>query len=481
MRVKKALLFNPPVGLYQRGEERCQADIEGSATISVRPPNNLGYMASVLRLIGVDPLIRDYPVEKNRSFVEDLKSFNPDMLIMSITTATIEKDLEYFKIAKDIKKDIITVAEGAHFITAPLSSFNKEVYNFMDFAIYGESEGIIDKFVNALNKGLNISEVRGLIFRRNNEWIKTLPSPFVEDLDSLPFPARDLIKNELYINPDTGNPMATIQTSRGCPAKCIYCLTPIVSGSRIRKRSPKNIVDEIEECMESYGIKEFFFRADTFTMDKDWVISVCKEIIDRGLKIKWVANSRVKPLDEEALLWMRKSGCYLIAFGIESGSDESLKLMKKGSTVQDAIIAVNMAKKIGFKTYCFFMLGFPWEKEEDINKTIEFAKKLPCDFAEFHIAIPYYGTELFELVKEEGLLNDEITGHNYFTNPVIGTKYLSREKVLKLRRKALISFYLRPSYVIKTLINTRSFKKFLIYTKYGLRLLKNSIFKTNIY
>ena len=110
MKIRKVLLFNPPVGLYQRGEERCQADIEGSATISIRPPNNLGYMASVLRLIGITPLIRDYPVEKDKDFITDLKAFNPDMLIMSITTATIEKDLEYFKIAKDVKKDIITVA-----------------------------------------------------------------------------------------------------------------------------------------------------------------------------------------------------------------------------------------------------------------------------------------------------------------------------------------------------------------------------------
>jgi len=473
MRIKKVLLFNPPIGFFQRGEERCQADIEGSATISVRPPNNLGYMASVLRLIGITPLIRDYPVEKDKDFITDLKAFNPDMIVMSITTATIEDDLEYFKIAKRMREDVITVAEGAHFITVPLSSFDKEIYNFMDFAMYGESEGVIDKLVNALNKNLDVSEVRGLIFRENNGWTKTPPAPFIEDLDSIPFPARDLMRNELYINPDTGNPMATIQTSRGCPAKCIYCLTPIVSGSKTRKRSAENIVNEIEECINKYGIKEFFFRADTFTIDKNWVISVCKEIIKKDLRIKWVANSRVKPLEEETLKWMKKAGCYLIAFGIESGSDRSLKLMKKGATVDDAVKAVKMAKRVGLKTYCFFMLGFPWEKREDIDKTIEFSKKLPCDFAEFHIAIPYYGTELFDLAKKEGLLNEEVTGHNYFTNPVIGTKYLSKEEVLSLRKKALISFYLRPVYIIKTSSTIKSFKSLLNYIKYGLRLLKN--------
>lgn len=477
MRIKKVLFFNPPVGFYQRGEERCQANIEGSAAISIRPPNNLGYMASVLRRIGIVPLIRDYPVERDRDFVKDLKTFDPEMIVMSITTATIEDDLLYFKLAKEVKKDIITVAEGAHFITAPISSFDEDIYKYIDFAMYGESEAIIDKLVIALNNDLDVSNVKGLIFKRGDSWIKTQPSPFIEHLDSLPFPARDLMRNELYINPDTGNPIATIQTSRGCPASCIYCLTPIVSGKKIRKRSAENIVDEVEECIKNYGIHEFFFRADTFTMDKDWVISVCKEIIRRNLKTKWVANSRVKPLDEETLVWMKKAGCYLVAFGVESGSNESLKLMKKGTTVEDAVRAVNMAKRVVLKTYCFFMLGFPWEKEEDIKKTIDFSKTLPCDFSEFHIAIPYYGTELFKLVKREGLLKGDITGHNYFTNPVIGTKYLTREEVIRLRKKALISFYLRPTYMIRMLAGLKSYKELVNYITYGLRLL-SSLIKT---
>ncbi|MDI6860633.1 MAG: radical SAM protein [Caldisericia bacterium] len=473
--IKKVLLMNPPIGKFQRGEERCQADIEGGSAISIRPPNNLLYLASILRLYKKEVIVRDYPVEKDKSFEKDLKEFNPQMIIMSITTGTIEKDLEIFKLVKEYDKNIITIAEGAHFITAPLSSFNKEIYKYLDFAFYGESEYVLKNFLEVYEGSKDLEKVKGLIYKKNGFWIKNENPPFIEDLDSLPFPARDLIRNELYKNPDTDKPIATIQASRGCPGNCIYCLAPIVSGKIVRKRSPKNIVDEIEECVKKYKIDNFFLRADTFTIDKDWVIEISKEIIKRNLKVKWVANSRTKPIDKEMLLWMRKSGCYLIAFGLESGSEKSLKLMKKGVSVEDNLNAVKLAKEIGFKIYSFFIIGFPWENEDDIMETINFSLKIPSDFVEFHIATPYYGTELYKMMKEENLLQNDIEGHNYFSNPIGGTKYLTREKVLSLRKKALLKFYLRPNYIFKTLIrqNPRTLKN---YIYYGFKLVKNSLF-----
>jgi len=468
--------MNPPVGVYQRGEERCQADVEGGSAISIRPPNNLGYLASILRNLGKDVIIRDYPVEKDKNFIKDLKENNFDLIIMSITTGTIEEDLEIFKIVKDFNKNILTVAEGAHFITAPLDSFRKDIYKYLDFAFFGESESVIKEFIKEFENSKNFSNVKGLIYKNDGEWRKNEKSPFIEDLDSLPFPARDLMRNELYINPDTDKPMATIQTSRGCPGSCIYCLAPIVSGKFLRKRSPENIVDEIEECVKKYKIDNFFLRADTFTIDKEWVINISKEILNRNLKIKWVANSRVKPIDEEMLIWMKKSGCYLIAFGLESGSEKSLDLMKKGVTIEDNINAVKLAKKVGLKVYSFFIIGFPWEDREDILKTIELAKSLPSDFVEFHIATPYYGTELYEMMKRENLLFENPEGHNYFSNPIGGTKYLTKESVINLRKKALLSFYLRPTYIFKTLIaqNPKTLKNYL---KYGFKLIKNNLFQ----
>ncbi len=467
--------MNPPVGVFQRGEERCQADVEGGSAISLRPPNNLLYLASILREYQIEPIVRDYPVEKDKNFISDLENYNFDMIIMSITTGTIEKDLEYFKIAKEFNNNIITIAEGAHFITAPTESFNKDIYNFLDFAFFGESEYVLKEFLSFYENKKDLKNVRGLIYKNGNFWIKNEKPPFIENLDSLPFPARDLIRNELYINPDTDKPIATIQTSRGCPGSCIYCLAPIISGKVVRKRSPKNIVDEIEECLKKYNIDNFFLRADTFTIDRDWVIEISNEIVRRNLKIVWVANSRTKPIDKEMLIKMKEAGCYLLAFGIESGSDKSLKLMKKGTNKEDNEKAIKLAKELGFKVYSFFIIGFPWETKEDILETIDFALKTPSDFVEFHIATPYYGTELYEMMEKEGLLKEDIEGHNYFSNPIGGTKYLSKEEVINLRKKALLRFYLRPNYIFKTLLskNPKSLKN---YIKYGFRLIKNIIF-----
>jgi len=473
--IKRILLMNPPYGIFQRGEERCQADIEGGSAISLRPPNNLGYIASILKNLGKEVVIRDYPVEKDMDFIKDLKYYDFDLILMSITTGTIEDDLKFFKTAKNLNKNIITVAEGAHFITAPIESFKRDIFKYLDFAFFGESEYIIKEFLNNYENNISLSEVKGLIYKDNGEWIKNEKPPFIENLDYLPFPARDLMRNDLYINPDTDKPMATIQASRGCPGNCIYCLAPIVSGKNLRKRSPENIVDEIEECINKYKIDNFFLRADTFTIDKEWVIKISKEIIKRNLNIKWVANSRVKPIDEEMLIWMKKSGCYLIAFGLESGSDKSLKLMKKGVTIEDNINAVKLAKKLGFKVYSFFIIGFPWEDRQDILRTIEFSKKLPSDFVEFHIATPYYGTELYDIMKKENLIFEDLEGHNYFSNPLGGTKYLTREDIINLRKKALLSFYLRPNFILRTLL-TQNPKTIKNYIKYGFKLIKNNLF-----
>ncbi|MGB9750150.1 MAG: B12-binding domain-containing radical SAM protein [Caldisericia bacterium] len=473
--IKRILLMNPPYGMFQRGEERCQADVEGGSAISLRPPNNLGYIASILKNLGKEVVIRDYPVEKDKDFIKDLKNYNFDLILMSITTGTIEEDLKFFKTTKNFNKNIITIAEGAHFITAPIESFKSEIFKYLDFAFFGESEYVVKEFINSYENNKSLSQVKGLIYKDNGEWIKNEKPPFIENLDFLPFPARDLMRNDLYKNPDTDKPMATIQTSRGCPGNCIYCLAPIVSGKNLRKRSPKNIVDEIEECINKYKIDNFFLRADTFTIDKDWVIEISNEIIKRNLKIVWVANSRVKPIDEEMLIWMKRSGCYLIAFGLESGSEKSLKLMKKGVTVEDNINAVKLAKKLGFKVYSFFIIGFPWEDREDILKTIELSKKLPSDFVEFHIATPYYGTELYDIMKKENLLDNNPEGHNYFSNPVGGTKYLTREEIINLRKKALLSFYLRPNFILKTLL-TQNPKTIKNYIKYGFKLIKNNLF-----
>lgn len=475
--VHSALLFNPPGPLYQRGEDRCQASVEDSSAISLRPPNDLAYMAAMLRTIGITPIVTDYPAEGLgwKRFKKDLIAQQPDLIVMSVTTGTILDDMEAFRIARRLLPEVITVAKGAFFFACDLRRLESAEFDAMEYALVGESETIINDLVEGIRNGIDPSGIPNIIHRGvGGSWNRTVIREFEKDVDSIPFPARDLIKNELYVRPDTGEPQATIQTARGCPSQCVFCLTPLISGARVRQRSPKNIVDEIEECVRHYGIRQFFFKADTFTINRKFVIDLCQEILRRELRISWVANSRVDTIDEERLLWMKKAGCWLVAYGFESGNDDILRRMKKEATVADAEKAVRMTRAAGVRTYGFFMLGLPWDTHDTIRQTLDFAKRLDCDYSEIHLATPYEGTELHTLVVEAGLLADDVAGHNYFSDPVVGSMFVSREDLLRYRREGMRRLFLSPKYVIRTLSRIRSVKEFGNYAKYGARMIRNA-------
>lgn len=475
--IRKAFLCYPPVGLFQRGEERCQADIEGSATQAPHAPNDLGYLAANLEKIGVESIIRDYPAEKSKkgNTYSDITSYNPDVIIISTTTPTFLKDIEFLKKIKSFLPGVMTIAKGSCFYSFSLEELKNDTFKYLDIAIYGEAEFIINDIANSLRKGDSMKDIKGLIINIGTKDVtRTLRPDFCEDLDALPFPKRGLIKNELYKNPVTDRPMATIVVSRGCPAQCIFCLTPLISGYKLRKRSVQNVIEELKDCVDNYGIKDFFFRADTFTMDKEYVRKLCKEINSNNLKIAWVANSRTDVVDEELLKVMKNSGCWLIAFGIESGNDEIQKKIKKGATSKEAYSAIKLCRKIGVKTLGFFMIGFPWDSEATIKDTFNLMKELDCDFIEVHIAMPFEGTELNITCKEIGLINGSPIGYNYFSNPYIGgTLYLGREQLVELRKKMIRSHYLRLAYIYRTLRNCRSIRECFNYFRYGLRLVTN--------
>ena len=495
MKFKKALLIYPPVGFFQRGEERCQADVSAGSAINIREPVDLALIASKLEQLDIESVIRDYPSEnKNwKHYKKDLIELNPDIVLISVTDATVTEDLHALKIAKSYNQNILTLAKGSVF-----SSYNKEVIEVIDFtildvAICGEAEFIINNVLSALCKMDNfnpdnddysanhnavadnnvLSKVKGIAFGKDSHFTITAPRKLDADLDSLPYPKRSLINKSYYVRPDTNKPQATIQVSRGCPYSCIFCLSPVISGNRTRTRSVENITGEIEECISLYNIKDFFFRADTFTSNKKFVIDLCREIIKKSLDINWVANSRVDTFDDEMALWMKKAGCWLIAFGIESGNNKILKHIKKNTSSTQAINAIKICKNTGIKTYCFFVIGFPWDSKDSIRETFNLALSPGVDFIEIHIATPYPETELFSISRKFGLIKNSFSGYNYFSNPPSGTLFVSREELLKLRKEGLKKFYFRKEYIIKKLTSVRSAVEIFNYIKYGIKLFKN--------
>jgi len=467
---KKVLLINPPTGVYDRAD-RCQAPIEEEGIEMIRPPINLAYMGAMIEKAGHRAVIKDYPAEggKVTDFENDLKKIKPNLLVLNVTTPTLDSDLALCKVSKKIDKKIMIIAKGAHFY-----EFDKKVlsnFDDLDLVIRGEPELVIEEIV----KGKDFKKIKGISYRRGKRVYRNKERPFLEDLDSLPFPARHLLNNKLYRFPDTNLPYALILTGRGCPYSCIFCLVGKVSGKKLRTRSVKNVLQEIENCISNFHIKTFFFRADTFTWKKDWVVEFCNGLIKRNLKIRWGTNSRVDTVDEEIIRLMKKAGCDIIGFGIESGNQEILNKMKKGITLEQSRKAVRLCHQCGIKTLLFFVLGLPWDNKKTIKETINFAKELPGTFYNFSIAYPFPGTEFAEIAKKNSLLTKNSLYGFDFARPAIKTFFLSNDDLVFYRRKALKSIYFRPKYILRVLSQARSPRELANYILAGVNKAKKLI------
>ncbi len=467
----KVLGIVPPTGLFIR-EDRCQTPIKNLKTISLRPPIDLLYATASFEAAGSECKVVDFPGEQwDWSRLEsDLREFAPDILLMSITTPSLHDDMKAAELAKKVNPAITTIAKGAHFNTLDVKSL--EQYPSLDIVLRGEYE----EACRELGERKPLDQILGITFRDpNGKIVKNADRPFLDNLDAIPYPARHLARNELYLRPDTGEFQTTILTNRGCPFHCVYCLANQVSGTKNRYRSVENVIGEIRECVEKHGIRNFLFRSDLFTQNKKWVINLCKAIIDSGLNIEWASNSRVDTVNPEVLGWMKKAGCWIIAFGVESGSQETLDRIDKSAKAEDAFKAVNMVREAGIKSSVYLLMGLPWDTKQTIADQMEFARKLNPDVLEYFYTYPFPGTPLYDICVKEGLIKEGEIPLEAYDNPAMPGIYLSVGEFKKLRRRAMRDFYLRPSKIFQTLKSTRSPKEFANYIRLGLIQLKDLV------
>lgn len=464
---KRALLFNPPTGNYIR-DDRCQVPADAISS-SLRAPMDLLYYATILERHGYECLLRDYPGEGSawQAYADDIERFRPDVLVASVTTPTLKDDLHCLTYAKERLGSVLTLAKGAHFVGRDQETMT--ACPALDIAIRNEAEKVFDEIFS----GVSFETVAGITFRKDGAIVRNADRAQIRDLDWLPAPDRRLLKNSLYVRPDTGETQATILCARGCPKSCIFCLVKVVTGRPISQRSPESIVAEIETCVRDFGIRNFYFRADTFTWYKPWVMEICDLILARGLDVNWVCNSRADTVNSEMLAKMKQAGCWMIGLGVESGSAEVLVKIKKGITLDEARNAAKLIRKHGIRTYNFFIIGFPWDNEKTIRETVDFAIELDSDFVEFHTAYPFPGTELAEEADRLGLYEDaQVHGSDVMTSPM-RTLYLSTARLHELRGRALRRYYLRPSYIMRTLGKIDSPKVFGNYVRKGMQLLRS--------
>ncbi len=395
----------------------------------------------------LDCIANDVNVEGLKKSIQE---FNPGLIIFNMSTATSSSDVEVINLMRPLSKAHFSVI-GNHATSLP-----EEVLlaSELDSVIRREPELTAQDLVDAVEKGRGLGEVLGISFKdKDGTVVNNEDRPFNENLDDLPFAARHLLDNARYTLPVINEPYTLIITSRGCPYSCIYCTAHQYYGKKLRLRSAENVVDEMQECLEKYHIRNFTMWSDTFNQNKKFVMEVCSEIKKRGLdqKIRWMANSRVDHVDSEVLSEMKSSGCIGVSYGVESGVDEILNNMKKGADAQQARDAVRLTKLAGIEVLTHIIFGLPGETPETIAQTIKYVKEMDPDYAQFYCAIPFPKTELEEMGKKNGWITTEDYAKYELNQPILNLPTLSSEQLQKARIRAYREFYLRPSYIYKRL------------------------------
>jgi magnesium-protoporphyrin IX monomethyl ester (oxidative) cyclase len=356
----------------------------------------------------------------NREIADRIRRWSPDVVEIHIPFSGWWKTAyEVASIVKSIDKDIITVLSGLHPSARPVDSLMQPN---IDFVVIGEAEYTMLELVGVLEQRTTegLKKVRGIGYIKNGETVITPPRPAIQDLDSLPFPARHLLPMEEYFAavkevPPRGEirkPWTMMITSRGCPYNCVFCSVHVVMGRKWRGRSPENVVDEIEQVVHTYHVKQIDFLDDNMTLNKKRMENICDLIAKRGLDIEWYTPNGIRAdgLDENLLTKMKASGCKKIRIAPESGVQRVVdQIIKKNLDLKKVENAVILSRKVGIKVGCFFILGLIGETKEDIKATIKYAYKLRqlgADSFYFSYATPLYGTELYEQAKRGGFLRD---------------------------------------------------------------------------
>lgn len=420
------------------------------------PQTNLAYLAAMAPS-NLKVEIIDCIAEKMNwpNFIKLLQEKKPRYVIGHVITSTASNDLKTFKEAK--KNGAKTITMGPHVTELPEMTLKQNPD--MDFIMLKECDLTFKELIENLeNNQKDLSYIKGLAWRnKNQEIIINEPRPFIENLDDLPLPRHDLLPIKKYVFPFMASEFTFVVAGRGCPFPCTFCRQPIMWSRKVRTRSAESLMKELK-LLKKLGIKNFIFHSDTFTINKDLVMKLCKMMIDEKLSLNWACNSRVDTLDEEMLRTMKKAGCWMIAFGFESGSQKILDLCKKNSTIDQGEKIAKLTDKVGIKIYGYFIIGLIGETIETIQETINFAKNLPITFAIFHVASPYPGTEFYHQVKNGGwLTSEQWEDTNQGGASPIDYPQLSSKEIMKGIKKAYRLFYLRPTAAWRILRSIRNF------------------------
>lgn len=482
------LVLNPPFLKHFSRPQRSPA-VTKSGTLYF--PIWLSYCVGVLENSGhavtfIDAPARELGIEE---VIEQAKAIQPSLIVMDTSTPSIENDLHIGEKLKNELPESYIVMVGTHVSALPEETLIKG--QSIDAVARREYEYTIRELASeiARNSGSKpeeawLTKIAGLSFKANGRIMHNPDRPFIENLDGLPWVSR-IYKKYLqigdYFNPNALYPMVTLITSRGCPFGCSFCVYPqTLTGRRYRFRSIEDVVGEMEFVVQGFPeAKSIFFEDDTLTANKKRCLAFADAIHKSGIKVPWTANSRIE-LDLETMVKIKQAGCRELCVGFESGDQDVLDGMRKGTKLDRMFRFMNDARKAGILIHGCFMMGFPGETLESIEKTIDLAIKLKPDTAQFYPVMVYPGTEAYEEYREKGW----ITAHEYaewitpegLHNCVVRNETLSSSELVRLCDVARRKFYLRPRFIlfklfqmlekpteiVRTIKAARTFFKYLI-------------------
>jgi radical SAM superfamily enzyme YgiQ (UPF0313 family) len=457
---RTTLLVNPPLvnGVAFTRQGRCQEREEVLGT--TKPPYTLALVASMLRDAGCDVRLVDLTAE--RRSIEDLiarldrESFTPTLILFPSTTPTLDADVaELSKLKAHFGAPMFCF--GPHASTTPQASMLRAAD--VDGMFVGEPEDAALALAR-LDSLDRLSTIPSLTWRRRSTppgaggdaIVPHTAQGSYSGFATMPFPAWDLIPMKLYSLPLVNRPYVIVETSRGCPYSCDFCVAPIHQGHKFRERSPKALVDEIERSYREFGIDFFYLWGDTVTLNVKTFTAFCDELIARNLPIQWFGNARADNLTDPAFVHrLRRSGCWMLAMGIETESEEIRKDMVKKLERQKIQAALDNMRNAGIRSFAFFILGYPGETLATIDQTIEYAIALNPDFANFYPAVPYPGTALYDKVVRDGMLVADDWSRMEYSFYLLKGNGLDEHVVMDAINRAKRRFFMRPAYLSRRL------------------------------
>ncbi|HBW21950.1 MAG: hypothetical protein A2X28_01870 [Elusimicrobia bacterium GWA2_56_46] len=392
--MKKALLFSP--ALQKDAQAHSKDNSYGLG---------LAYLHAVIEKAGYEIITKSFNnsdlAASEAEMVADLRSFRPDFLLVQIFTMNRVASYRLIKLARQVLPDVKIIIGGVH----ASIYYEQLLKNFeVDCAVIGEGEETVVELLGALASGLSAAGIRGAAYKENGAVVKNPDRPLIEDLDALPFPRHDL-----FIQPD--REMACILTTRGCPFRCSFCCLHTISRRKFRKRSVKNVADEVEYILKTFkNINTIQLADDTFTLDQPRAIEFCKEVIRRNIKVKFLCSARIKPASVELFKLMEQAGFTGIGFGLETGSAKLLRSIHKNITREDVLETFRMLKDVDIKIVTYLMVGFPGENRDTLAETIDLINKLRqikyFEFAGVARLWVYPNTEVYDIMKAAGRIDD---------------------------------------------------------------------------